>query len=113
MSTQEEDQKTVVVQNPPNTGGTVTTVSRDQPATVVRTAPEVPANQHNETIVKHRSTNTGAVVAMVIGLVVLLGGIGLIASQIPFIPWPYDIYVVLGFGLILLLIGASMITNKS
>jgi hypothetical protein len=115
MSMEDQDEKRVYVQTSPSNGGTtVATVSREQPVTVVRTVPtDVPASQRNETIVKHRSTNVGAIVAMVVGVVVLLGGIGLVASQIPFIPWPYNIYVVLGLGLILLLIGASMIRTRT
>jgi intracellular septation protein A len=81
---------------------------------VVRTVPaDVPTAQHNETIVRHRSTNTGALISILVGVVVLLGGIGLVASQIHFIPWPYNIYVVLGFGFILLLLGASMIRART
>jgi uncharacterized membrane protein len=48
---------------------------------------------------------------MAIGVVVLLGGMALILSQIRFLPGPYSIIVILGFGLILLLIGASMISR--
>jgi hypothetical protein len=119
MSNEDSDEKRVYVETAPTTttaaGGTVvTTPSREQPMTVVRGTPvQVPAAQHNETIVRHRSTNTGALVAIVVGVVVLLGGIGLVASQIQFIPWPYNIYVVLGFGFILLLLGASMIRTRT
>ena len=116
MSMEDSDEKKVYVERTPSAGGTtVSTVSREQqPITVVRTVPtEIPAAQHNETIVRHRSTNTGALVAIVVGVVVLLGGIGLVASQIQFIPWPYNIYVVLGFGFILLLLGASMIRTRT
>jgi hypothetical protein len=95
-SNETDDRRTYVQSNP------------TAPATVVQAAP-APANQRNETVVTHRSTNTGAVVALAVGIVVLLGGIGLVASQIRFLPWPYSIIVVLGFGLILLMVGASFI----
>ncbi len=50
---------------------------------------------------------------MAVGIVVLLAGIGLIASQVRFLPYPYSLIVILGFGLILLLAGLSMIDRGS
>lgn len=109
MSTTETDEKRQVVQGSPPDQGTVvverpTTVVQERPATVVQ---QTPAKQ--ETVVRHTSTNTGALAAIAIGLIVLVGGMGIIASQIQFLPWPYSLIVILGFGLILLMIGASMI----
>ncbi|MDA4117171.1 MAG: hypothetical protein OK455_02385 [Thaumarchaeota archaeon] len=117
MSTEERDEKRVYVDRSPGNQGMVV-VEREEPVVEpvverVKTVQEVPSSQRAETIVKHRSTNTGALLAMVIGVVVLLAGIGLIASQIPFIPWPYGLYVVLGFGFLLLVMGASMITSRT
>jgi len=62
-------------------------------------------------VVKHTTTNTGALAAIAIGLVVLLGGMGIIASQVQFLPFPYSLLVVLGLGLVLLLVGASLISS--
>jgi hypothetical protein len=107
VSSNETDDRKTVVQSSPTGQATVVT-TRQAPATVVETAP-APANQRNETVVTHRSTNTGGVVALAVGIVVLLGGIGLVASQIKFLPWPYSIIVVLGLGVILLMVGASFI----
>ena len=123
VSTETEDEQKQYVQRTPANPGTVTVFPAAPAApargqTVVTTAPVVtasppPASQRNETVVTHRSTNMGAVVSMVVGVVVLLGGIGLIATQIPFLPWPYSLIVILGFGLILLMVGASMIGRGS
>jgi intracellular septation protein A len=107
VSSNETDDNKTYVQSSPTGQATVVT-TRQAPATVVQAAP-APANQRNETIVTHRSTNTGALAALAVGIVVLLGGIGLVVSQIRFLPWPYSIIVVLGFGLILLIVGASFI----
>jgi hypothetical protein len=74
-------------------------------------AASAPAPQSERTVVSHRSANTGAIAAMAIGVVVLLGGMALILSQIRFLPSPYSVRVILGFGLVLLLIGASMISR--
>ena len=103
MSSEETDEKTTVVQGSPNQGSTVVV---QQPRAPAATA-TAPASER--TVVSHRSTNTGAIAAMAIGVVVLLGGMALILSQIRFLPGPYSLIVILGFGLILLLIGASMI----
>jgi hypothetical protein len=51
--------------------------------------------------------------ALAVGIVVLIGGIALIASEIRFLPQPYSIIVVLAFGLILLMLGASFIDRGS
>ena len=51
--------------------------------------------------------------ALVVGIIVLVGGIALIASEIRFLPMPYSIIVVLAFGLILLMLGASFIDRGS
>ena len=103
MSTEETDEKRTVVQGNPNQGSTVVVQQPNSAAT--------PAPQNERTVVSHRSTNTGAIAAMAIGLVVLLGGMALIFSQIKFLPGPYSILVLLAFGLVLLLIGASMISR--
>lgn len=114
MSSEDTEERKQYVQQSPNSPGTVVV---EQPA---RTAPvaapaqviqNVPASQ--KTVVSHRTTNTGALIAMAVGIVVLLAGIGLIASQVRFLPYPYSLIVILGFGLILLLAGLSMIDRGS
>jgi hypothetical protein len=138
VSTEETEEQRQYVQRSPADGGTVA-VSAVRPATVVvpaavaapatvavAQAPAVvvpaavaapatvavaPATQRNETVVTHRSTNMGAIVALAIGVIVLVGGIGLIDSQVKFLPWPYNIITVLGFGVLLLLVGASFISR--
>ena len=113
MSSDQTDERRTYVQSSqadlgPGTATVVTT--RAAPATVVAAAP---ASQRNETVVTHRSTNTGAIAALVVGIIVLVGGIALIASEIRFLPMPYSIIVVLAFGLILLMLGASFIDRGS
>jgi hypothetical protein len=111
VSSEETDEKKTVVQRSPNSGSTVVVQQPSPPA-----AAQAPASERSDTVVSHRSTNTGAIVAMAVGVIVLLGGMAVIVSQIRFLPAPYSYIVILGFGLILLLVGASMIssgTNKS
>jgi hypothetical protein len=111
VSSEETDEKKTVVQRSPNSGSTVVVQQPSPPA-----AAQAPASERSDTVVSHRSTNMGAIVAMAVGVIVLLGGMAVIVSQIRFLPAPYSYIVILGFGLILLLVGASMInsgTNKS
>jgi hypothetical protein len=117
-SDQTDERRTYVQSSQADLGaGTATVVTtRAAPATVVAPGTVVaaaPASQRNETVVTHRSTNTGAVAALVVGIVVLVGGIALIASEIRFLPMPYSIIAVLAFGLILLMLGASFIDRGS
>jgi hypothetical protein len=119
MSEEEEDEHREYVRrsSSPSSEGTATvvypqqTVPAQAPATVVTTTR--PPVEHKEVIERHRTTNIGAVIAIFIGVVVLVAGMALIYSQIHFLPWPYSVIVVLGFGLILLAIGASLITTRT
>jgi intracellular septation protein A len=113
VSSDQTDERRTYVQSTqadPATGTATVVTTRAAPATLVEAAP---ASQRNETVVTHRSTNTGALAALAVGIVVLVGGIALIASEIRFLPMPYSIIVVLAFGLILLLLGASFIDRGS
>jgi hypothetical protein len=111
VSSDETDDKRTYVQTSggqPAAGTATVVTTRQVPETVVAAAP---ASQRNETVVSHRSTNTGAIAGLVVGIIVLAAGIALIESQVRFLPWPYSIIVVLGFGLILLIVGASFISR--
>jgi intracellular septation protein A len=115
VSSDETDERRTYVQTTqadPAAGTATIVTTKAAPAMVVAAAP-APPSQRNETVVTHRSTNTGAIAALVVGIVVLIGGIALIASEIRFLPMPYSIIVVLAFGLILLLLGASFIDRGS
>jgi hypothetical protein len=109
MSSSEEDKK-VVVQTAPSVAPVGSTVQ------VVQAQPVAAAGSgvsHSETIVTHTSTNTGALFATALGVIVLVVGTGLIYSQIKFLPWPYSIISVLGLGLILVVAGASFIGKRT
>jgi hypothetical protein len=112
VSSEETDEKKTVVQRTPNSGSTVVVQQPSPPVVAPAPAPATaPAIERSDTVVSHRSTNTTAIVAMAVGVIVLLGGMAVIVSQIKFLPAPYSFIVVLGFGLILLLVGASMISS--
>jgi hypothetical protein len=107
MSSSEEDQQVVVQSGPAVVpAGSTVQVVRSQPAVVS------PVVERSETVVTHSSTNTGALFATLLGVIVLVAGTALIYSQIKFLPWPYSIISVLGLGLILLVAGASFVNKK-
>ena len=111
MSTTETEEKKVDIERSPSTDR-IMTVSGDQPGIVRTVQAEAPSSVHSDTVVKHSSTNTGAILAMVVGLVVLLGGIGLIATQLPMIPSPYGLYAIIGFGVLLLIVGLGIMSSR-
>ncbi len=89
-------------------------VRRDEPATVERVpVASVPANERREAVVKSRSTNVGAVVAIVVGIIVLLSGIYLVFTQIRYLPAPYSWIAILIVGLILIGVGASLVRSRT
>ena len=120
MSSEEEEERKEYVRRDPTVQGTVVTtpteqvVARREPVEhVVVAATSASPVERRETIVRHRSTNTGAIIAMVIGAVVLLGGIYIVLSQIPFLPWPFSMIAFLAVGLIFIAVGASLLGSRS
>jgi hypothetical protein len=114
MSTIEEEKRTVN-QTGPAVAPAVPAVPAVPTVQVVQAQPvaAAPVASHSETVVTHSSTNTGALFATALGIIVLVAGTALIYSQIKFLPWPYSIISVVGLGLILLVAGASFIGRKS
>ena len=60
----------------------------------------------------HRTTNTSALVAIAVEIVVLLAGLYLVLTQVRYIPWPFFDIIVLVVGMILVAIGASMVSRR-
>jgi hypothetical protein len=86
--------------------------SNAQPGAQARPTGNAPV-ERREFTEKRTSTNTSVIVAIAVGIVVLAGGIALIAHEVPYIPWPYSVIVVVGLGFTLLAIGASFISNRT
>ncbi len=116
-TTEEEEHKEVVKRDPTQQPQQQPAPAPNQPAPgqPAAQAPAAPSSpiERKEVVERRKSTNIGALVAIGIGIVVLVAGIGLIFSQVPFLPWPYSIVVTLGLGLILLIIGASFISSRT
>jgi protein-S-isoprenylcysteine O-methyltransferase Ste14 len=108
MSTTEEDERKEYVKRASDTQTGQENASQSSQVPVTSSPVE-----RKEVVQHRRSTNTGAMVAIAIGIAVLVVGIILIYSQIRFLPWPYSIIVTLAFGLILLAIGASFISSRT
>jgi hypothetical protein len=115
MSSEEDDERVEYVRRQPNTGtsgGASEVVIHEQPNSpveVVQTSPSV----KRESVVKHTSTNTGTLVGIAVGIGVLLVGMFLVIRETPFLPYPLSIFVVVVVGLVLIGIGASLVSNRS
>ena len=119
----EEDRKEYVERDPavatePTIVTSTTPVVRErivrEPVATTTTAVETPASGRRESVVRRRSTNTGAIVAMIIGVLVLLLGIYLVFERvIPNLPYPWSTAVVLILGVIFIAVGASLVRNRS
>ena len=126
-SEQEEERKEYVERDEP-----VTTVSQPvavtpqgtqvrQPATVVQpAAPPVavatasPGSERKESVVRRTNTNTGAIVAIVVGVVVLLLGIYLVFTRVfPYLSYPWSLFAVLLVAVVLMIVGGSLIQART
>lgn len=120
MSSEREEERKEYVERDPSLAPPPAAVPREyvvgEPVALGRApvAPAVPpANEHREAVVRRRTTNTGAIVAIVVGLLVLLFGIYLVFSQIKYLPAPYSWIAILIVGLILIGIGASLVRTRT
>jgi len=127
MSSETEEERREVVQSDPvvttDPNGVVTnpTVVRERVVSepvvrqpVVETVSPVAGNQRRESVVVRRNTNVGAIVAMVIGALVLVFGIYLVFSRVfPYLPYPYSIFAILILGVILIAVGGSLVAGRT
>ena len=91
-----------VVRNP-------TTVTN---APIVATVP--PESERRESVVRRTNTNTGAIIAMIIGAVILLFGILLVFTKVfPYLAYPWSLIAVLIFAVVLMAIGGSLLQTRT
>ena len=127
MSTETEEERREVIQSDPvvttdpnvvtsttATSGVRERVIIEQPGVrqpVVETT-AVPGNQRRESVVTRRNTNVGAIVAALVGILVLVFGIYLIFSRVfPYLPYPYSVFAILILGVILIALGGSLVSR--
>ena len=125
MSSTEEDEKKVYVerQTNPSAAGSASTVVVREPAGAVPVQPvvaepvitqtTVPNEEKRESVVKHTSTNTSALVGLAIGVIILAMGLFLVMRETPFLPYPYSIFAILVVGIALIGVGASLVSNRT
>ncbi len=117
MSSSEEDERRESVRREPNLGtggGTTQVLVRDSSDGSFRQVIAEPApSVERESVVKHKTTNTSALVGMAVGIVVLALGLFLVIRDTPFLPYPLSIFAVLIVGVGLIGIGASLVSSRS
>lgn len=122
MSSTEEDEQKDYVRTAPGAmtvparqvvtvpaGEVVTTRSGDGAVQQVIAEPVV----KRESIAKHTTTNSSALVGLAVGIVVLAIGLLLVVRETPFLPYPWSIFSVLLVGAGLIAIGASLVSNRT
>ena len=96
---------------PPTQSGVI--VGRPAEGVVqVERVPTVIASPVERREVKRKTTNNGALAAISVGIVVLLSGLYLVLTQVRYMPWPFSNVIVLVAGMILVAIGASMVSGR-
>lgn len=108
---QPQQQQPVVSQTPVVTQTPAgTTVVSQQPGTV----PVVPpGSERKESVVRRKNTNTGAIVAMVVGAVILLLGIYLVFTRVfPYLTYPWSLLAVLLVAIIMMIVGGSLLQAR-
>jgi hypothetical protein len=88
------------------------------PTTVVPSTPVVsmvpPESERKESVVRRTNTNTGAIVAMIVGAVILLFGILLVFTKVfPYLTYPWSLVAVLIVAVVLMAIGASLLQTRT
>ncbi|MHB1908301.1 MAG: hypothetical protein ACYCQJ_05440 [Nitrososphaerales archaeon] len=100
MSTSEEEDRKEIEKGEPVARHVNETVHRDEPI-------------EREERVYHRRTNTGAIVSIVIGILILLFGLYLVFTQVQFLSPPYSYVAILIIGIVLVAIGAKLISTRA
>jgi VIT1/CCC1 family predicted Fe2+/Mn2+ transporter len=115
MSSEEQDEKREYVSRESTvgtSGGTSEVVIHERPTgqtEVIETSPSV----KRESVVKRKSTNTAALVGIVVGIAVLISGMFLVLREAPFLPYPLSLIVIVVVGIALIGVGASMVSSRS
>lgn len=106
MSESESEEKREVVEgsnSPPPTGVPVR-------ETVYRNT-TVPTERESRVV--HRRTNTAAIVALIIGVLVLIGGIYLVLMLARSAPAPISYIALFIIGIVLIAVGAKLVTTRT
>jgi hypothetical protein len=117
MSSSEEDERTETLKRDPNvaaSGSASEVVFRQSSDGTTQQVVAQPAPRvERESVSKHRTTNTSALVGMVVGIAVLAFGLLLVVKETPYLPYPYSIISIIIVGIALIAVGASLISNRT
>jgi hypothetical protein len=99
------------------TGSVVRETVVRQPAVVQPAAPVVatvpPESERRSSVVRKTNTNVGAIIAMVVGAVILLFGIFLVFTKVfPYLAYPWSMIAVLLVALVMIIVGASLMQTR-
>jgi hypothetical protein len=130
-SEQEEERKDYVEREEPveTTPVTPAQAAQSPPATTVRetvvkqpsivpgapvSSTSPPGSERRESVVTRRNTNTGAIVAMIVGIVILLLGLYLVFTRVfPYLSYPWSLVAVLIVAIVLIIVGASLLQTRN
>lgn len=120
MSESDEEDRTEVVSNPPS-ASTTREVIREEAAPVAATPVQrerviqrdATVPERREARVVRTRTNSAAIVAIVIGVLVLVVGIYLVLTLAHNVPAPYSYLAVFIIGIILIAVGAKLVTTRT
>jgi hypothetical protein len=128
LSSEQEEERTEYVQREkpvqPTVGQPVIVQSPAPPAVreqfvsvpanmpVLATIP--PESERKESVVRKTSTNTGAIVAMLVGVAILLFGIFLVFTKVfPYLGYPWSLLAVLLVAVVFMIVGGSLLQERS
>jgi hypothetical protein len=117
LSSSEEDERKEYVRSEPNAGAgggaSEVTIRQSSDGTVQEVIAEPSPSVERETVARHTSTNTSALVGLAVGIVILATGLLLVIRETPFLPYPWSILAVLVVGVALIGVGASLVSNRT
>jgi hypothetical protein len=117
MSKEEKDErKELIERESTGTPSTGTVIISGEPGTtgvVELQQSSPPPITRREELVRHKTTNVGAIVALAVGAFVIVAGVYFVFSYVHFLPYPWDVVTIMAVGLILIAMGANLISSKT
>ena len=116
MSTSEEDEKKefTAVKPEPTAGAEEVVTGGAQSAVIVQKPVQAePTTVKKQTVAKHTTTDTSALIGIVVGVIVLSFGMLLAFRELPYLPYPFSIIGLVLVAVALIAIGASLVSSRT
>lgn len=120
MSESDEEDRTEVVSNPPSASTTREVIREEAAPVAAAPVQRERVIQRDGTVPERREarvvrtrTNSAAIIAIVIGVIVLVVGIYLVLTLAHNVPAPYSYLAVFIIGIILIAVGAKLVTTRT